>query len=80
MTATCFVDTNLLVYARDAKEASNQPLAEAWLATLWRLRRGRLSYQVLHEYYVTVTRKLRPGLPVQDARDDVRALMSMSRK
>jgi predicted nucleic acid-binding protein len=30
----------------------------------------------LHEYYVTVTRKLRPGIPVEDARDDVRALMS----
>ena len=76
MSVTCFVDTNLLVYARDANEASKQPLAEAWLAALWRLRRGRLSYQVLHEYYVIVTRKLRPGLPVQDARDDVRALMS----
>jgi predicted nucleic acid-binding protein len=76
MTGTCFVDTNLLVYARDTSEASKQGLAEAWLAALWRLRRGRLSYQVLHEYYVIVTRKLRPGIPVQDARDDVRALMS----
>jgi predicted nucleic acid-binding protein len=76
MTGTCFVDTNLLVYARDTSEASKQGLAEAWLAALWRLRRGRLSYQVLHEYCVIVTRKLRPGIPVQDARDDVRALMS----
>ena len=25
---------------------------------------------------MTVTRKLRPGIPVEDARDDVRALMS----
>jgi predicted nucleic acid-binding protein len=30
--------------------------------------------QVLHEYYVTVTRKLVPGLPVADARSDVRDL------
>ena len=30
----------------------------------------------MHEYYVTATRKLRPGIPVEDARDDVRALMS----
>ena len=52
MSVTCFVDTNLLVYARDAKELSKQPLAEAWLEALWRLRRGRLSYQVLHQYYV----------------------------
>jgi len=76
MSVTCFVDTNVLVYARDADESSKQPLAEAWLEALWRQRWGRLSYQVLHEYYVTVTRKLRPGIPVEDARDDVRALMS----
>ena len=76
MSATCSGDTNLLVYARDASEARKQPLAEAWLKVLWQQRRGRLSFQVLHEYYVTVTRKLRPGVPVPDARDDVRALMS----
>jgi predicted nucleic acid-binding protein len=76
MSATCFVDTNLLIYARDADETTKQPLAEAWLEALWRQNRGRLSYQVLHEYYVTVTRKLRPGLPAEEARDDVRALMS----
>ena len=76
MSVICFVDTNVLVYARDANETGKQPLAEAWLEALWRQHRGRLSYQVLHEYYVTVTRKLRPGIPVQDARDDVRALMS----
>jgi predicted nucleic acid-binding protein len=76
MSATCFVDTNVLVYARDAGETGKQLLAEAWLRALWRQRRGRLSYQVLHEYYVTVTRKVRPGISVEDARDDVRALMS----
>jgi len=76
MSVICFVDTNLLVYARDANETGKQPLAEAWLEALWRQRRGRLSYQVLHEFYVAVTRKLRPGIPVQDAREDVRALMS----
>lgn len=76
MSVTCFVDTNVLVYARDVDETEKQPLAEAWLKALWTQRQGRLSYQVLHEYYVTVTRKLHPGIPVRDARDDVRALMS----
>jgi hypothetical protein len=33
-----------------------------------------VSRQVLHEYYVTVTRKLRPGLPTEEARSDVRNL------
>lgn len=43
---------------------------------LWELRRGRISHQVLNEYYVTVTRKLRPGLPAELARADVRDLMA----
>lgn len=33
---------------------------------------SRLSYQVLQEYYITVTQKLSPGLEISDARDDVR--------
>ena len=70
---TYFVDTNVLVYARDATEPSKQKLAHDWLDRLWKQRSGKLSYQVLQEYYVTVTGKLTPGLPVADARDDVRA-------
>ncbi len=31
MSAICFVDTNLLVYARDASEPEKQLLVEAWL-------------------------------------------------
>ena len=69
-----FVDTNILVYSRDASEADKQPRALACLETLWREQRGHISAQVLNEYYVTVTRKLRPGLSVEEARDDVRAL------
>ena len=61
--ALCFVDTNVLVYARDASEPEKQKTAQAWMARLWRERRGRLSFQVLHEYYVTVTLKLKPGFP-----------------
>jgi len=76
MSGSCFVDTNLLVYARDATEADKQPRAAQWLGRLWEQRAGRLSYQVLQEYYVTVTAKLTPGLEPAEARDDVRALMT----
>jgi predicted nucleic acid-binding protein len=69
-----FVDTNVLVYARDAGETVKQPKARAWLEHLWRTRSGRLSQQVLSEFYVTVTRKLDPGLPPADARAEVRDL------
>ena len=74
MTAPLFADTNLLVYSRDARDAAKQERAREWLDFLWDTRRGRLSRQVLQEYYVTVTRKLQPGLTVAEARADVRAL------
>jgi predicted nucleic acid-binding protein len=69
-----FVDTNILVYARDASEREKQARAADWMAALWERRAGRLSYQVLQEFYVTVTGKLSPGLDKELARKDVRAL------
>lgn len=76
MTETCFVDTNVLIYARDLADPPKQARAEEWMARLWRSRRGRLSIQVLQEYYAVATRKLKPGLPVESAREDVRLLMA----
>ncbi len=74
MTAPVFVDTNVLVYSRDARDAAKHERAREWVGFLWDAKRGRVSRQVLHEYYVTVTRKLRPGLSTEEARSDVRAL------
>jgi predicted nucleic acid-binding protein len=73
---TWFVDTNVLVYARDASEGPKRETAQRWLEYLWRTRKGRLSYQVLDEYYVVVTEKLKPGLDREQARADVRDLTS----
>jgi predicted nucleic acid-binding protein len=39
---------------------------------LWDTRSGAISYQVLEERYVTVTRKLKPGLSVKPARENIR--------
>ena len=76
MTASVFVDTNVLVYARDASEIEKQPQAEAWMRYLWQERSGRLSFQVLNEFYVTVTNKLAPGLGRVEARNEIRALLA----
>jgi len=76
MNAKVFVDTNVLVYCRDASEPEKQAKAAAWMAALWERRVGRLSYQVLQEFYVTVTAKLAPGLAPGAARRNVRALLS----
>ena len=58
MSARFFVDTNLLVYSRDASEPEKQARAALWMEALWERGNGRVSAQVLHEFYVTVTRKL----------------------
>jgi len=71
-----FVDTNVLVYTRDASEVQKQKQAMAWMSYLWHTRTGRLSFQVIQEYYVTVTNKLEPGLAADIARQDVRSLLS----
>ena len=76
MSPTCFVDTNVLVYARDASEPAKQPAAGRWLRLLWATRSGRVSAQVLNEYYSVVTEKLRPGMGRDEARADVRNLMA----
>ncbi|MDZ7736189.1 MAG: PIN domain-containing protein [Gammaproteobacteria bacterium] len=76
MTERFFVDTHVFVYARDAGEAEKQPGAAAWLEWLWHERLGRISYQVLIEYYQVVTRKLSPGLDIETARQDVRDLLA----
>jgi len=62
-----FVDTNVLVYARDTSDPTKHTHASEWIAHLWQTGEGRLSIQVLHEYYMTTTRKLRPGLQPADA-------------
>ena len=65
-----FVDTNVLIYADDTRDAAKRASARAWLLALWQRHRGRLSTQVLNEYYANVTRKL--GMAQGDARAKVR--------
>jgi predicted nucleic acid-binding protein len=66
------VDANVLVYADDVSDARKHAVASEWLDLLWSSHRGRVSTQVLSEYYVTVTRKLARGLSQGDARASVR--------
>ncbi len=75
MNGNCFVDTNILVYFRDKSEPEKQKIASDWLKVIWDKQIGRTSFQVLNEYYVTVTQKLTPGLSPNSAREDVKNLM-----
>ena len=71
MTAV-FVDTNVLLYSEDGADPKKQAQALAWLKELWQRRCGRLSTQVLNEFYVNATRKLQPAMSSGDARAEVR--------
>ena len=76
MNEKIFVDTNVLIYTRDSSEPQKQPQAMAWMKYLWEHKAGRLSFQVLQEFYVSVVFKLDPGLDPESARKDVRALFT----
>jgi len=70
-----FVDTNLLVYLHDSKEPDKQERALRIMESLWLRASGRLSFQVLQEFYAVATRKLKPGLAPGLARREIRDLM-----
>jgi predicted nucleic acid-binding protein len=59
VTARYFVDSNILVYARDVTDQAKQERADLWIDWLWQTGTGRLSYQVLLECYSALTRKRR---------------------
>jgi predicted nucleic acid-binding protein len=57
MTANVFVDTNVLIYAVDRADLQKQQAAQRWREWLWETNRGRISFQVLQEFYVNATKK-----------------------
>jgi predicted nucleic acid-binding protein len=75
MAALVFVDTNILVYAREAEDGVKRTRAREWLEVLWRDLRGRTSIQVLNEYYAVLTQGTKYRVPRESAWDDVRGLL-----
>lgn len=57
-----FVDTNVLVYAEDRDAGRKHEMARELIVNLWNDRDGVVSVQVLQEFYVTVTRKMRRAM------------------
>jgi len=77
MTGPVFVDTNILVYDRDTRDARKHDRARSWMTALWQQPGlGAISGQVLSEFYWTVTRKLKPGLGEEQARRCVQTLLA----
>lgn len=76
MTAPVFVDANVLVYTRDIADQAKQSRAAGWVAHLWSTQLGRTSFQVLSEFYTTITRKIKPGLTQEEGWNDVKSYLA----
>jgi predicted nucleic acid-binding protein len=73
MSGKSFVDTSVLIYAHDVDAGRKHEIARDLLRELWQERSGVLSTQVLQEFYVNVTRKIRSPLSPTAARSIVGA-------
>ena len=69
MSEKVFVDSTILVYAHDVEAGEKRAIAEHVLRQLWQDESGRLSTQVLQEFYVNLTRKIATPVSRRDARE-----------
>ena len=76
MSGVAFVDSNILIYAHDRDAGPRRERARELCEKLWQERSGCVSVQVLQEFYVTVTRKVRAPVANAQARELVRAYSS----
>ncbi len=67
-----FVDTNVLLYAFDEADKTKQQRAREWLSACWQRRCGRLSTQVLNEFYANARKRFSNAVSAGDARSEVR--------
>lgn len=72
-----FIDTNVLVYLFDADAPVKKERALERFTALALGGQALLSTQVLQEFYVTVTRKLRTPLPPAEAEQAVTELATL---
>jgi predicted nucleic acid-binding protein len=75
MTGPFFVDTNILVYADDRRDRRKQALARDLVRLALTSGKGRLSTQVLTEFFAVATRKL--GLAAATVRRRVEVYASL---
>ncbi|MGH8201140.1 MAG: PIN domain-containing protein [Steroidobacteraceae bacterium] len=72
MSGVAFVDSNILIYAHDLDAGVKRERAVAKLRELWNSETGRLSVQVLQEFYVNATQKLVTPIARSTAREIIK--------
>lgn len=63
MSDKVFFDTNILVYANDSAEPWKQKIARNLIKNALKVQSAVISIQVLNEFWVTVTQKIKTPLP-----------------
>jgi predicted nucleic acid-binding protein len=71
MSASAFVDTNILVYAHDRSAGEKHRTARELVHNLWEARTAVVSTQVLQELYVNLRKKAARSLSAEEARSIV---------
>lgn len=72
LNAPVFVDTSVLILSEDGADAARREHVMGWLRILWQRRLGRVSSQVLNDFYRSITTRVAPPMPNGDARAEVR--------
>ncbi|MDP4026720.1 PIN domain-containing protein [Methylobacterium sp. NEAU 140] len=73
MSEPVFIDTNVLVYARDDRNADKRERARAWLAAVTGSGRARTNLQVLNELTRWIL-KNEPDRPLLDVQDEIESI------
>ena len=76
MNDRSFLDSNILLYADDASAGPKQSRATELIESGFRTKRATLSTQVLQEYFVNATRKLK--VPPDIARGSIEVYLQLS--
>jgi predicted nucleic acid-binding protein len=71
-----FVDTNIVIYAYDISAGDKYKKAQEVMHDLWNSGRGIISTQVLQEFFVNATAKIKRPLDIATARAIVKDLLN----
>lgn len=74
MSARFFIDTNIWVYAHDKQDPVKQQIAQKIILNGLEREEMVLSTQVVHEFFVTITRKIKEPLAHARTKQEVEYL------
>lgn len=73
-----FIDSNIIVYAHDIANPHNQEAAKRLIFEGLQNDSGVISTQVLSEFFVTVTKKIKKPLPIDIAQREIHLLGNLT--